>query len=88
MPEAIIFEDAERQIIRATSDDKAPGEPGYSESTRTVWKAGSRGDRRQQAVTRLRAIANAGGAPTAADIRFIAKVLAVVLTNVELDPDG
>jgi len=47
MAETIIFEDATRRDIKATSDGKRPDDPGYWESFRTEWKAGSVGANRQ-----------------------------------------
>lgn len=53
MSQTIIYEDAERQVVLESSDTKPKGTPGYWESTRTVWKAGSAGANRQSIEDQL-----------------------------------
>jgi hypothetical protein len=91
MVEALIQEDAEKRVYETTS----AGWPDRAGSTRTLrveWKPGSDGDkaalrdqRRAAAITKLEAIA-AKTTPTAADTKFIAKVLALALPFLDLDP--
>lgn len=73
MAETVVFEDNERRVIKATTDGKAPDEPGYSESVRTEWKAGSSGANRQaiedaarQALAANKTFANAAQPGTTA----------------------
>lgn len=68
-------EEQDRATLAAESEAAATAEAG-------------RTTRREQAAQRLRTIGSGTGTVSAADTRFIAKVLAVVVANMAVDPDA
>ncbi len=89
MADTVIFEDATKRILRATSDGNQPGTAGYWESLRIEWKPGSVGA--NEATVRARAaaaltanatylaIATPNNAQVAAQVRTLTKECSAVI---------